>query len=179
MKVSKSQSTVGRWLDLEHWLNEFMDKIRWPAAIVLLLMALLTASDVIGRYILSKPILGNNDIQQLMMVVIIFLSMGYCTLKARHASADIVTSRLSRHTRAILGSITWFLSALIFVIISWQVTEWGWNEMFSPTRFTILLSIKEGPFILVAAFGCFSIFLGSLVNFIRALIQIRVSQERQ
>jgi TRAP-type C4-dicarboxylate transport system permease small subunit len=161
---------------LKQGLTQFLDKIRWPAAILLLLMALLTTADVIGRYIFLKPIVGNSEIQQLMMVVIIFLSMGYCTLKARHANADIVISHLSKHMQAILGSITWFLSAAIFGLIAWQVAQLGWGEMKSPTRVTMLLLIEQGPFIMIAAFGCLAICLGSLFNFFQYLMQISVSK---
>jgi TRAP-type C4-dicarboxylate transport system permease small subunit len=170
---------IGRRPGIEHWLNEIMDKIRWPAAIVLFLMGLLTTADVIGRYVFLKPILGNSEIQELMMVVIIFLAMGYCTLKARHASADIVITHVSKRTQAILGSITWFLSAAIFALISWQAMRWGLKEIQSPSRVTMLLLIKEGPFILISAFGCLAICLGSLVNFVNALKRIPVSQEEK
>jgi len=177
MKASKKSSSIGRRLDIERWLIEVTDKIRWPAAVALLLMGLLTTADVIGRYVFLNPIPGNSEIQELMMVVIIFLAMGYCTLQARHASADIIVSRVSRRARAILGSITWFLSAAIFGLIFWQVTGWGWSEILSPTRVTMLLLIKEGPFILVSAFGCLAICLGSLVNFFHALNDIRAGEE--
>lgn len=177
MRVIRNRSAANRPLAIEYWLTEVMDKIRWPAAIALFLMGLLTTIDVIGRYVFMKPILGNSEIQELMMVVIVFLAMGYCTLQARHASADILVNRLSKHMQAILGSITWFLSAAIFGLIFWQATRWGWNEILSPTRVTMLLLIKEGPFILVSAFGCLAICLGSLVNFFHALNDIRAGEE--
>jgi TRAP-type transport system small permease protein len=171
MKASKTSHII------EHWLTEVLDKIRWPAAIILFLMALLTTADVIGRYIFSKPILGNSEIQQDMMVIIIMLAMGYCTIKARHANADILITHLSKRMRAILGSITWFLSAGIFGLISWQITQWGWSEIMSPTRVTQLLLIQQSSFIMIAAFGCIAICLGSLVNFFLSLGQIKESEE--
>jgi TRAP-type C4-dicarboxylate transport system permease small subunit len=161
---------------VERGLTEVLDKIRWPGAITLFLMALLTTADVIGRYIFLKPILGNSEIQQVMMVTIIFLGLGYCTIKARHANADIVISHLSERLKAILGSITWFLSAAIFGLISWQVTQWGWSEVLSPTRVSQLLLIRHGPFIMVAAFGCIAICLGSLVNFFHSFDQLRARE---
>ncbi|MDD5701092.1 MAG: TRAP transporter small permease, partial [Dehalococcoidales bacterium] len=134
---------------------------------------------VIGRYLFHKPILGNSELQEIMMIIVIFLGVGYATLKGRHANADIVISRLSKHNQAVLGSITWFLSTIIFSLIFWQVFRWGWDEISSPTRVTMLLLIKQGPFIMVAAFGCLAICLGSLVNFIHALGRIRSNQENR
>jgi TRAP-type C4-dicarboxylate transport system permease small subunit len=111
------------------------------------------------------------------MVIIIFLGVGYCTIKARHANADIVITHLSKQAQAILGAITWLLSAAIFGLISWQVTRWGWSEVLSPTRVSQLLIIKQGAYIMVSAFGCIAICLGSLVNFIHSLSQIRAREE--
>ena len=163
--------------NLERGLNQVLDKIRWPGAITLFLMALLTTADVIGRYVFLKPIFGNSETQQMMMVIIIFLGVGYCTIKARHANADIVITHLPQRAQAILGAITWLLSAAIFGLISWQVTRWGWSEVLSPTRVSQLLIIKQGPYIMVSAFGCIAICLGSLVNFIHSLSQIRARGE--
>jgi TRAP-type C4-dicarboxylate transport system permease small subunit len=151
--------------------------VRWPAAIALLLMAFLTTIDVIGRYVFLSPIMGNSEIQEVMMVIVIFLGAGYATLKARHANADIIVARLSKKSQAVLGSVTWFLCAVIFGLISWQITKWGWGEIISPTRVSMLLLIKQGPFILVAAFGCIAICLGSLVNFFHSIGQARAKQE--
>jgi TRAP-type C4-dicarboxylate transport system permease small subunit len=162
---------------IERAIDLVLDKIRWLAAGLLFLMGLLTTVDVIGRYVFHKPIKGNIDIQELMMVVIIFLGVGYCTLKERNASADVVLSRLARHTRAILGVITWFLCTAIYGLISWQITKWGLSEISSPTRASYLLAIKQWPYISVAALGCITVCVASLANFFRSLAQVRARRE--
>jgi TRAP-type C4-dicarboxylate transport system permease small subunit len=155
-----------------------LSKLRWIAAAGLFSLALLTAVDVIGRYVFSRPVTGSNDIQELMMVVIIFMAAGYCTLQERNANADVVIIHLSRKTRAILGSITYLLSALIFGLISWQLVMSGWREIFSTTgRATLLLVIPVGPFIMVAAIGSVAVTVACLVVFFRYLSQSKGDKE--
>lgn len=162
---------------IERVLTEIQDKLRWPAAVLLFLMALLTTVDVIGRYVFSKPIKGNIDIQEMMMVLIIFLGVGYCTIKERQTNADVLISRLPKRTRAITGTVTWFLCTVTFGLIAWQITRWGIGELISPTRATYLLAIKQGPYIMVAALGCILVCISSLVNFFRYLAQAQSLKE--
>ena len=164
---------------IERAIDEVLDKLRWPAAGLLFLMGLLTVVDVVGRYVFLKPVKGNIDIQELMMVVIIFLGVGYCTLKGRHANADVIISRLSGHTQAILSIITWLLSAVIYGLISWQITKWGLGEISSPTRASYLLAIKQGPYILVAALGSITVCVASLANVFRSLARVLAGEEHR
>jgi TRAP-type C4-dicarboxylate transport system permease small subunit len=166
-KINKIGGTI------ERGIREVLDKIRWPAAITLFLMALLTTADVIGRYIFSSPISGTNEIEELMMVVVVFLAMGYCTLEGRQSYASVVVSHLSERTRAMADSVTSFLAAVIFSLIFWQTAIWGWGEAMSPAgRATWLLLIPQGPFMLVAALGCLLVCFASLVNFFRSLARM-------
>jgi TRAP-type C4-dicarboxylate transport system permease small subunit len=165
-KVNKIGGTI------ERWIHRVLDKVRWPSAVILFLMALYTTADVIGRYVFMHPLSGTIEIQELMMVLVVFLAIGYCTLEGRQSYASVVISHLSMHTRAILGCVTWFLSAAIFSLIFWRTVIWGWGEAISPSgRATGLLAISEGPFMLVAGIGCLLVCLASLVNFFRSLAQ--------
>jgi len=170
MDISKtaSPSTTSIWKNIEHWITVVMDQIRWPAAIALFGMALLTTVDVIGRYVFDKPIKGNSEIQELIMVLIIFLGAGYCTIMRRHATADAIVVHFGRRLRASTDTITWFLSTITFGFISWQVTLWGLSQIANPTRVSVVLFIEHAPFIMVSALGCAAISLGSLINFIKA-----------
>jgi TRAP-type C4-dicarboxylate transport system permease small subunit len=147
-----------------------LDKVRWPSAAILFLMAVYTTADVIGRYAFMHPLSGTIEIQELMMVLVVFLAIGYCTLEGRQSYASVVVSHLSMRTRAILGSVTWFLTMALFGLIFWQTSIWGWGQATSPSgRATGLLYIPEGPFMLVAAIGCLMVCLASLVNFFHSL----------
>ncbi len=157
---------------IERILRTILDKIRWPAAGLLILMALMTTVDVTGRALFSHPLRGDNEIQEVMMLLIVFLSAGYCTYMGQQASADVVIVHLPKRTRAIVETVTWSLCAIIFGLISWNVAKIGWVETINPlNRATMLLRIPYGPFILVAALGCIFVCISSLVNCYRSIIK--------
>lgn len=164
-------------IEMEKQVKRFLDKMRWPAAITLLFMALLTAADTSGRYIFLRPIKGAYELQELLMVVVVFLSAGYCTILDQHAKMEVGRVIFFKGKQAIVDGITTFLSALIFGLISWQSATWGWKELVSASgRRTQLLLIPEAPFILLAAIGSFFICLACLINFLH-IIKTKTGKE--
>lgn len=148
MKLNEIGGTTERGI---HGLSKGM---AWVAAGIIFLMMFLVTADVAGRYVFNKPIKGALEIAELMMVLLVFLAMSYCTLKAGHVVVDLVTSRLSSRTNAILNVVTSLASAVIVGFIAWQLGMKGWREVVSSSsRLTLLLQIPEAPFYLVAAIG--------------------------
>ena len=142
----------------------------WVSGIVLILLMLLVAADVIGRYVFSSPITGAMEIDELMMVLLVFLALAYCTLEKGHISVELVISRLSGRNQAILDCITSFISAAMIAIIAWQLGSWGWHQLLSSSgRLTLLLTIPQAPFILVASLGCLLMCLELLIGSFRSL----------
>jgi TRAP-type C4-dicarboxylate transport system permease small subunit len=159
MKLSKIGNACARGI---HWLTNGCKQI---AAAMLFVMMLLVAADVTGRYVFNKPIKGTMEIEELMMVVTVFLSLAYCTFTKGHITVELLLSRLSRHSQAILNSVASVVSILVLAIIIWQMGLRGWLELLSPTgRVTMLLNIPVAPFILLAAIGCVLMALESLLN---------------
>jgi len=146
----------------------------WVAQVVLFLLMLLTAADVIGRFVFKKPITGSLDIIELMMVLLVFLAMGYCTRKRSHVSVDLVTSHLSRHTQAIWDIIASLANVAILALIVWQMGTRAFEQLVSPTgSTTLLLKIPEAPFLLVATAGVLVMCLESIVHAFRSFVQVR------
>jgi TRAP-type C4-dicarboxylate transport system permease small subunit len=105
-------------------------------------------------------------------LLIVFLSAGYCTYMGQQARADVVIVHLPKRAREVVETITWFLCAVIFGLISWYVAKLGWIETINPlNRATMLLRIPYGPFILVSALGCVFVCISSLVNCYRSLLK--------
>jgi TRAP-type transport system small permease protein len=167
MKLNKATA-------IEKWIRIVLDKVRWPVPVILLAMVLMTVVDVCGRFFFGKSMYGNIDIQELMLVLVVFLVIGYCTLEKRQAEADVVVAHLSKRNRAVLGTITWFLSAVIFGIMAWQMIISGYGELISPIGLsTLTLAIRTAPFVLVAAAGALFICIACIVNFFHSLADVR------
>ncbi len=89
-------------------------------ALALGVMAFVLGVGIISRYVLNKPIPGVYDIVQLSMVWVVFLSLAYTQRERRHIQVGIITSRLSRTTRALFEIGAYLIGLVFFAVMSWQ-----------------------------------------------------------
>ncbi len=145
-------------------LDRITAGISWIGAGALILMILVVVANVVGRYLLRKPVLGAVEMVGLLTVVVVFCVLAFTEANGAHIVVDILVSRLHGRTKAILASIMSFLGAVFFIIMGWQ----GWDLMMSNlspfVRTTGVLSIPFAPFMLVMAFGCVLFGLELLVH---------------
>ncbi|MBN1367627.1 MAG: TRAP transporter small permease [Dehalococcoidales bacterium] len=139
-------------------------------AIFIGLMVLLTASDVILRYIFSRPILGSTELTELMMLGAIFPALAWCALVFGHVKVDLLLSRFPFRVQVVVDSITYLCSISICVLIIWR----NYAEFISVQRLELtssLLKVPIGPFywIILLGYGLFCIVL--IFHFVRRIIE--------
>ena len=118
---------------------------------VLLLMAAMTVVDVVGR-LFKRPIVGSTEITEFMMVTIVFLCIGWCALKGRMITVDLITLRLSQRVQAILNSISLFIGLGVMVVITWR----SFLETLAVQKesvYTIILHVPSAPFMWILSVG--------------------------
>ena len=132
------------------------------AVFVLVTMMMLTVIDVFLRYCFSRPIVGSQELIVLLMVCVVFLGLGWCTLNKNHIKVDIIESILSRKSRIFLDSINYILVlALSLFIIKNSFSHAMYIRQLNRT--TEQLFIPEYPFILVVVFGYIMLFLATII----------------
>jgi TRAP-type C4-dicarboxylate transport system permease small subunit len=128
--------------------------VSWVGAGALVLMVLVVVANVVGRYLLRKPVLGAVEMVGLLTVITVFCVLAFTEAKGAHIVVDILVSRLHGRTKAILASIMSLLGSVFFITMGWQ----GWDLMLSNlspfVRTTGVLSIPFAPFMFIMAFGC-------------------------
>ncbi len=130
----------------------------------------LTATDVFGRYVLDKPVMGSFEITEYMMTILVALSLAYCAMEKGHISIDLVVEHLPLRARAIAGSITYFIGAGFFAVVSWQSFIYVKMQFISRGA-SVVLRISEYPFIAVVAIGTALLSMAFLVFFLDYLSQ--------
>ena len=103
--VSKIVPSLENWFHYAGW------------ALVLFLMVFVTVG-VLGRYLLNRPILGQTDIAELVIGVIVFLGLAYTQRTGAHARVEILVNRLKGRAYHLLESLTLFLPLVVFLIIA-------------------------------------------------------------
>jgi TRAP-type C4-dicarboxylate transport system permease small subunit len=130
-------------------INSVSQYMGYVATSVLTLMMLLTVSDVFGRYFINHPIPGTTEISELMMVVVVFPAMAWCTVARRHVKVDLIMSYLPKRVQMIIDTITLLIALGGYVIVTWR----SFIESTATSSVTGLLKIPYMPFFGILTIG--------------------------
>jgi TRAP-type C4-dicarboxylate transport system permease small subunit len=107
-------SSVGDTLEKAVYpISRFLHRF---AQVVIVLMVLLTVTDVCLRYIFNSPITGSYEVTEFMMAVLVFASVGFTMSVKDHVSVDLVVTKLPDRVRALLEAITCLLAFGLFAL---------------------------------------------------------------
>jgi TRAP-type C4-dicarboxylate transport system permease small subunit len=92
---------------------------RWLTVVgglALVLMTLWTVTDVITRYVLSKPLSGSIDLVESMLVLVVFLALPECLQRDEQITVDVVDHVVGERA---VGGLKLFsaLATMVFLII--------------------------------------------------------------
>jgi TRAP-type C4-dicarboxylate transport system permease small subunit len=83
---------------------------------ILVIMFVMTG-DVFGRLLFNSPIAGTPEIVRVSLVGILFLQLADTFWTGRLVRCDICTERLSSRGRIFIDMVSYFLGAVIFIIL--------------------------------------------------------------
>jgi len=90
------------------------------SCVVLVLMMLLTVSDVVLRSLFRKPILGTTELTENMMACLAFLALAWCAVERSHLKVDLVMILLPERVQAVFDSFTSLAGLCLVGLISWR-----------------------------------------------------------
>lgn len=139
--------------------------------VVLVMMMLLTVSDVSLRYLFNKPIKGAFELTEFMMIIIVFLGLAYTAVKKRHITVSALVGRLPEKAQLVIDASTCLLSLVLCILITWQ------SAMEAKTRYlqgltSGTLYIPVHPFIWLVALGCAMLSIVLLSNLLESITEV-------
>jgi tripartite ATP-independent transporter DctM subunit len=140
-------------------LSTFFRRLNWVAMASLFIIVFFTVVAVFTRYILNRPIPGDNELIELMMVVSVFFgAVAVAQLDKSHVNIDIVLEKISPQARLLTEAITLLFGILLMGLIVWQtgILAWLFAENGNTTR---MMSIPLAPVALIIPLGCFLLLL--------------------
>ena len=139
--------------------------------IVLLFMMLLTASDVLGRAILTRPVPGTYEISGYMLAVIVLLGLGYAQQAEANVRVEFFTDKMPLKLQGFLVAFFALASAVFFSLVVWQgITESMVSLKVGST--SDILRIPAYPFKFLVAVGAFFLALELIIKFISTVYQL-------
>lgn len=139
---------------IESIIHTISRQVTWLSMGILFLMMILVTVGVVARYVFNSPLRGDMEIQELMMVIIIFIAFPFCQMEKGNVYVELLVDRLKGRPKAILQSFAYFIGLVIILLIIWQIglrTIHGMANLNSDV--TLMLGIPVAPFVLVAEIG--------------------------
>lgn len=87
---------------------------------IILVMMFLTTIDVILRYVFNSPLPGVLELDIMLLVALVYLSLPYIQSIKGHIRLDILAERLPPVPQTALAILGHIICLVIFVIIAWQ-----------------------------------------------------------
>lgn len=104
------------------WIRALNTVALVGASLAVLLMTFVGGGDVLSGVLFGRPIPGAYELTEALMVVIVFLAVGYLQTEGGNISVDIFPRRLGRRGQKIHAVLTELLALLFFGLLAWQ----GW-----------------------------------------------------
>lgn len=142
------------------------------SGVLFMVLMFLGAGDVLGRYIINKPIRGTLEISEILMGGIVLLSWAYTQRIQGHVSVDLFIAQYPSRLRALANFLTLFLSLVFFVAVTKQSTVIAlrcWQEH----RVIPTLDIPTGPFHALVPIGAVLLCIEVIVQMIKLVPEIR------
>ncbi len=113
------------------------------AALVIMLMA--TFTGVVMRYVFAAPILGSNEIIQLVSVALVMLAMPSAAQHGDHIRVDVLDARIGALGRFVGDVLSRAIAIYLLSLLTWR----AWAKLRDAAEFgdaTNMLSIPLWPF---------------------------------
>ncbi len=137
----------------------------------LVVLALVTVADVVGRYLFNRPLLGALELSELLMVFLAFGCFAYTELQHGHVEVDMLVNRFSPRRRVLCEGFAALLSAGFWGAIAWR-TALQAHKVYAVGETTSNLLLPVSPFIWTAAVGSAVFAFVLLVRMVKALRRV-------
>ena len=135
---------------------------------VLFLMMLLTVADVVLRAALNKPIVGATEIAEQMMVIVVFLGLGWCALEGKQIRVDLFVSRYSPGTQRVIDLSVYAAGIILVATICWR-TFMSTLTVHELGLTCAYIEVPKYPFYALTAFGWAVLFVAMVSLFIKRI----------
>ncbi|MBN2467618.1 MAG: TRAP transporter small permease [Deltaproteobacteria bacterium] len=123
----------------------------WIAAGAVVVMMLLTSSDVVLR-LFRHPLPGAYEIVGLLGAIIISFSLAYTSVEKGHIAVEFLVQRFSRGVQACFSVFNDLFSTALFAVIAWQTFAYA-GDLKRTGEVSLTVQAPVYPFVYGVAIG--------------------------
>ncbi len=129
--------------------------------VIFMVMIFLGTADVFGRYVFDSPVMGTQELMQVMMGAIVMLGWAYTQKEDGHIKVELVTNMFPPRVRNVLSLIMSLIALILFATIGYK--SWGIALANFDRRF-LVIDFPSGPFYFLVPVGAFFLCLEFIVS---------------
>jgi len=141
----------------------------WIAGCLLGAMILLTCANVLLRLV-WVPVAGTFELMGYFGAVLTAFALGYTQIRRGHIAVDIVVLGFSKGAQRVLNRINSLICVAFFAVVAWQIARYA-TTLLTAGEVTETLRIIYYPFTYCVAFGCITLSLVFLTDFLKSFYQ--------
>lgn len=111
------------------------------AGLVLILMALMSLTSIVGRALFSKPILGDYELVQMLSAVAVTMSLPFCQMIRGHIIVDFFTTGLPPRVNKLFDILASLVLAVAAFLFCWRISL-GMIDLYGNGDSTMLLNLS-------------------------------------
>lgn len=135
------------------------------ATILLIVLALVTCVDVVGRYILGTPLKGSFEITEILLAALVFMALPLTTERREHVEVDLLNVALSWLGQRLISAFAGLFSAALLATLAWRLFSHAYGN-YVDGSVTNALQIPLAPFGYLAGVSCM---ISAFIAFLRGL----------
>ena len=135
------------------------------AALLLLVLVLITCVDVVGRYVLNAPLTGAFEMTELLLVALVFTALPLATERREHVEVDLLASAFGGFANRLMMAFAGLFSAAVLTTFSWRLAHHALKSA-ENDAVTNALQIPLAPFGFLAAAACL---ISAFIALLRAI----------
>ena len=161
--------TLGR---IEKVIHLVVKTFLFVCGVLFMGLMFLGAGDVLGRFLINKPIMGTLEISEILMGGIVLISWAHTQRNKGHVAVDLFVARYPVRARAVINFLTLLLSFVLFIVITKQSTVIAircWQEH----RVIPTLDLPTAPFHSIVPIGAALLCIELIVQMVKLIPAIK------
>ncbi|MDD5703446.1 MAG: TRAP transporter large permease subunit, partial [Dehalococcoidales bacterium] len=135
------------------------------------LLICMTFVDVILRYVFNRPMEGQTDITEVILILAVYLAITHTYNMKSHITVDLVTASLAPKSKLVLEFITTLFGLFTFIIVAWRVIARTIFDISVNSMHRMQVPIPRAPFDAIIAFGVIMLCLLLLRDILRNVVK--------
>ncbi len=152
-----------------HFIDFITERVGNVLAWLLFAMAGIMIAEIVLRYGFNSPLLWSFELTAFIFGGLSVLSGGYTLLHKGHIMIDILYSRFSSKTKAIIDLCATFIFFFFCAPLLWYSAEFAWSSILSQEKYSSVWAPVLWPFKSAIFIGVFLLVLQGISQFIHAL----------